>query len=178
MTDNAGRIRWWSRGGPVSLPKTKELLTSFSVHVLRTGTMLIHVHTAHQYVSYTRKQRRSLHVGVTTICRTYRRQTFGKETDGENESSSRVWMGMAALTRRRQRNRGRLPYGYTESKRGRVKTRDAALGVRRSAAIATVGNFELENSPHRAVCPLALLPRSLCDTVFFSAYRRLYCERA
>lgn len=52
----------------------------------------------HTYASYTRgveRERGRLHIRVTTISRTYRRQTFGKETDGENESSSRGWMGNA-----------------------------------------------------------------------------------
>lgn len=76
--------------------KTKEFLTSFSVHVLRTRQCR-YTHT-HTYASYTRgveRERGRLHIRVTTISRTYRRQTFGKETDGENESSSRGWMGNA-----------------------------------------------------------------------------------
>lgn len=59
--------------------------------------MPIHTHT-HTYASHTRgveRERGRLHIRVTTISRTYRRQTFGKETDGENESSSRGWMGNA-----------------------------------------------------------------------------------
>lgn len=74
--------------------KTKEFLTSFSVHVLRTRQCRY----THTYASYTRgveRERGRLHIRVTTISRTYRRQTFGKETDGENESSSRGWMGNA-----------------------------------------------------------------------------------
>lgn len=74
--------------------KTKEFLTSFSVHVLRTRQCRY----THTHASYTRgveRERGRLHIRVTTISRTYRRQTFGKETDGENESSSRGWMGNA-----------------------------------------------------------------------------------
>lgn len=78
--------------------KTKEFLTSFSVHVLRTRQCrYTHTHT-HIRVLHTwsrERERGRLHIRVTTISRTYRRQTFGKETDGENESSSRGWMGNA-----------------------------------------------------------------------------------
>lgn len=121
-------VRWWSlvwctrisRRPRTPKARTKEFLTSFSVHVLRTRTIPIHTYT-HTYRANTRpahvetKERERLHIRVTTISWTYRRQTFGKETDGENESSSRGWMGLVTLMRRRQRNRGHLPYGYTHT---------------------------------------------------------------
>ena len=80
--------------------------THTHTHTYRANTRPAHVET---------KERGRLHIRVTTISWTYRRQTFGKETDGENESSSRGWMGLVTLMRRRQRNRGHLPYGYTHT---------------------------------------------------------------
>ena len=80
--------------------------THTHTHTYRANTRPAHVET---------KERERLHIRVTTISWTYRRQTFGKETDGENESSSRGWMGLVTLMRRRQRNRGHLPYGYTHT---------------------------------------------------------------
>lgn len=76
--------------------KTKEFLTSFSVYVLRTRQCrYTHTHIRVLHTWSRERERERLHIRVTTISRTYRRQTFGKETDGENESSSRGWMGNA-----------------------------------------------------------------------------------
>ena len=74
-------------------------------------------------------------------------------------------MGIATLTRRRQRNRERLPYGYTWGrKRERKRERSGRGRSKAGREIATVGNFDLENSLSAFVLLLCS-----CDTVFFAA---------
>lgn len=93
--------------------KTKEFLTSFSVHVLRTRQCrYTHTHTRPTHV-----ESREREGDCTSELRQYPELTDGKLSAKRQTERMRAARGggWVTLMRRRQRKRGHLPYGYTHT---------------------------------------------------------------
>lgn len=94
--------------------KTKEFLTSFSVHVLRTRQCrYTHTHTRPTHVESRERGR-----DCTSELRQYPELTDGKLSAKRQTERMRAARGggWVTLMRRRQRKRGHLPYGYTHTR--------------------------------------------------------------
>lgn len=94
--------------------KTKEFLTSFSVHVLRTRQCrYTHTHTRPTHV-----ESREREGDCTSELRQYPELTDGKLSAKRQTERMRAARGggWVTLMRRRQRKRGHLPYGYTHTR--------------------------------------------------------------
>lgn len=96
--------------------KTKEFLTSFSVHVLRTRQCR-YTHT-HTHTRPTHVESREREGDCTSELRQYPELTDGKLSAKRQTERMRAARGggWVTLMRRRQRKRGHLPYGYTHTR--------------------------------------------------------------